>query len=168
MNSADFMYKINMLIVHRALHTGEFVRIAKDAKEGVFAAHLLFSDIWDSFTALILLWEFYSFIYLFITWEVLNNCSFRTVIILAFGGKSRKKKKVENKIFHLSWSSNWFCQFTKMLKILPFYLKLLWEMVSVSKISLERESQVVCNLRHISCSPSLLLEGRSQSTLTVC
>lgn len=98
MNSADFMYKINVLIVHRALHTGEFVRIEKDAKEGVFAAHLLFSDIWDSFTALILLWEFYSFIYLFITWEVLNNCSFRTVIILAFGGKSRKKKK--------SWKQN--------------------------------------------------------------
>lgn len=45
MHSADFMYNINMLIVHRALHTGEFVKIAKDAKKVLLAAHLLFSDI---------------------------------------------------------------------------------------------------------------------------
>lgn len=101
----------------------------------------------------------------FFTWKVLNNyflynCNY-------FWGQ-KSKRKMKNEIFQYPWRNNWFYQFTKMLKPLPLYLKLLWEIVSISKISLRWESQVACNLKHNSCSPSLLFKGRSESTLAVC
>lgn len=49
---------------------------------------------------------------------------------------------LKKEIFQLPWSNNWFYKFTKMLKTLPLYLKLLWEIVSISKISLGWETRL--------------------------
>lgn len=110
---------------------------------------------------------FFSFFF-FPTWNVLHDGSFINVITGGGGGWGEELRKKVDKFFQLSWSHNWFCQFTKMLEMLPLYLKLLWEIVSVSKISLGLETWVVCHVRHISCSSSLLFERRSESTLAIC
>lgn len=173
MHGADFTYHpitvINIPIhVRAALHAAEFVKIAKDAKKGLLPSHLLFSDIWDHFTAQFCCKPFFFPFFFFprlgcVTQWFFYKCNYR-----GRGGWGEELRKKVDKFFQLSWSHNWFCQITKMLEMLPLYLKLLREIVSVSKINLGLETWVVCHVRHISCSSSLLFERRSESTLAIC